>query len=85
MSPEPSHPVGEPKGPKEIPGPIQPTRNRDRQARRNGRRAKRKRRKEPPEPQQIPPEEDQTETSGPDGPPGVAEAADDEHVVDYLA
>ena len=75
MNPEPSHPVGQPKGPKEIPGPIQPTRNRDRQPRRNARRPARKRRGEPPEPQDIPPEEDQTDTTG----------ADDEHVVDYLA
>jgi len=79
MSSEPSHPVNQPKGPKEIPKPIRPTRNRDRQARRNGRRPKGRGSGEGPDPQTITPEEDQAETSGTDATPG------DEHTVDYLA
>ena len=79
MSPEPSHPVSQPKGPKEIPKPIRPTRNRDRQARRNGQRPKGKRSGEDPDPQTITPEEDQ------EGASGAGAAPDDEHTVDYLA
>ena len=75
MNPEPSHPVGQPKRPNEIPGPIQPARNRDRQPRRNARRPGRERRERPPEQADIPPEDDQTD----------AAEAGDEHVVDYLA
>lgn len=78
MSPEPSHPVNQPKGPKEIPKPIRPTRNRDRQPRRNGRRPKGRGNGEGADPQAIPPGEDQAGTSG-------AAASDDEHTVDYLA
>ncbi len=79
MSPEPSPPVNQPKGPKEIPKPIRPTRNRDRQARGNGRRPKGRRSEEVPDPQTTTPEEDQAGTSGTDAAP------DDEHTVDYLA
>ena len=80
MSPEPSQPVSQPKGPKEIPKPIRPTRNRDRQARRNGRRPKGRDSGEgPDDPQTITPEEDQEGASGADAAP------DDEHTVDYLA
>ena len=78
MSPEPSHPVNQSKGPKEIPKPIRSTRSRDRQARRNGRRPKRRDRGEGTDPQTVTPQEGQ-ETSGTDANP------DDEHIVDYLA